>query len=84
MLIFKILYYLNSLTEKNHFDLSPQTSLSINRGVAGQSVPGSAMDAFYVALGWWGGLLCFVPFPAGPACRARLYLVIKAIRIFND
>ena len=30
----------------------------------------------YVALRWWGRLLCFVPFPAGPACRARLYLVL--------
>ena len=38
--------------------------------------PGSAMEASYVALGWWGRLLCFVPFPAGPACRARLYLVL--------
>ena len=41
----------------------------------GQSGPGSAIEASYDALGWWGGLLCFVPFPAGPACRARLYLV---------
>ena len=45
--------------------------------------PGSAMEASYVALGWWGGLLCFVPFPAGPACRARLYLVLGVFDRFT-
>ena len=44
----------------------------------GQSGPGSAMEASNVALGRWGGLLCFVPFPAGPPCRARLDLVINS------
>ena len=43
----------------------------------GQCRPGIG----YVALGWWGGLLCFVPFPAGPACRARLYLVYMVVRL---